>query len=119
MTAQLHWPPPAQPARFGRMVAAMRDVPALQLTELVSSGVSTGARTEAEMSGEPFIALMPWANGGVVDVRPVPGDDSRFSFYLPGSSMLLTVRVDEHGRLTEQRMVNLGHEVDHRFPYPT
>ena len=118
MTAQLHWPPPpAEPERFDDMVAVMRQVPVLQLTELVSSGVSSGARTQAEMSGEEFVELMPWANGGVVDVRPLPEDDAGFSFYLPGSSMLFVVRVDEQGRLAEQRMVNLGHEVDYAFQY--
>ena len=118
MTAQLHWPPPpAQPERFDDMLAVMRAVPALRLTELVSSGVSSGGRTQVEMSGEEFVALMPWANGGVVDVRPLPDDDSAFSFSLPGSSMLFVVRLDEQGRLTEQRMVNPGHEVDHTFQY--
>ena len=119
MTAQLHWPPPpAEPERFDDMVTAMRQVPVLQLTEFVSSGVSSGARTQAEMSGEEYVELMPWANGGVVDVRPLPDDDSGFSFYLPGSSMLFVVGMDEQGRLTEQRMVNLGHEVDYAFEYP-
>lgn len=119
MTARLHWPPPpAQPKRFDDMVSVMREVPVLQLTELVSSGASSGARTDVEMSGEEFVALMPWANGGVVDVRPLPDGDAGFSFYLPGSSMLFEVKVDERGRLTEQQMVNVGHEVDHTFQYP-
>lgn len=119
MTGSLHWPPPkAQPERFQQMVTAMRKVPALQLTEQVSSGVGTGGRTTAEISGDQFVEVMPWANGGVTDVRPLPDDDSAFSFYLPGSSMYFVAWVDRRGRLTRQRMINPGHEIDYEFAYP-
>ena len=118
MRASLHWPPPeAQPERFEQMVTAMRRVPALQLTEQVSSGVGVGGTTEAEISGDQFVEVMPWANGGVTDVRPLPDDDSAFSFYLPGSSMYFVAWVDGRGRLTQQRMVNPGHEIDYGFDY--
>ena len=94
------------------------EVPGLQLTEQVSSGVGTGGTTEADISGEQFVEVMPWANGGVSDVRPLPDDDSAFSFHLPGSSMYFVAWVDRRGRLTQQRMVNRGHEIDYEFAYP-
>lgn len=119
MTATLHWPPPqSQPARFEQMVTAMRQVPILDLTEHVSSGAGTGGATTARLSGEQFVAAMPWASGGVTDVRPVPDEASAFSFYLPGSSMYFVAWVDGRGRLTRQRMVNPGHEIDYELAYP-
>lgn len=122
LTAQLHWPPPVEePTRFGDMIAAMRSVRAVRVVESVSSGAAgTGARPAApsfELTGEEFIALMPYANGGVAEVRGLPEDPEGFSFYLAGSNTYFAVRVDNRGRLVEQRMVNRGHEIDYRFTY--
>lgn len=124
MSARLRWPPPAeQPERFDRMVDAMRAVAQLQVAEAVSSGLGSTDTVPPggpgmSMRGEEFVSLMPWASGGVTDVRPVVDDPSAFTFYLPGSTMYFVVRVDVHDRLLEQRMVNLGHEIRYRFTYP-
>lgn len=123
-TLDLHWPPGAStPQRFDTMVAALQEAPTLRFTERVSSGPGpkepgspeTGGVT---MSGEEFLALMPYAGGGVTDVRSEPGDPSAFSFYLPGSRMYFEVRVDPEGRPIEQRLVNPGHEIRYRLAYP-
>lgn len=125
MTARLHWPPPPpEPERFDRMVRAMRAVPQLRVAESVYSGPGgsdPGPPRGPGMSltGQEFVSLMPWASGGVTDVRPVPGDPAAFTFYLPGSTMYFAARVDEQDRLIEQHMVNLGHEIDYRLTYPS
>lgn len=124
MSAQLRWPPaPAQPERFDRMVDAMRAVPELRVAESVSSGPDSTDPGPPQgpgmsLSGERFVSLMPWASGGVTDVRPVADEPSAFTFYLPGSTMYFVVRVDEQDRLVQQHMVNAGHQIDHRFSYP-
>ena len=69
------------------------------------------------MTGAELVALMPWAGGGVIDVRPVDGQADAFTFYLPGSRMLFEVRTGADGRLRDQRMVNPGHEIGYRFTY--
>lgn len=123
-TLGLRWPPgPSTPQRFDTMVAALREAPILRFTERVSSGPgpkapgspATGGVT---MSGDEFLALMPYAGGGVTDVRSEPGDPSAISFYLPGSRMYFEVRVDSEGRPVEQRLVNPGHEIRYRLAYP-
>jgi hypothetical protein len=89
------------------------------LTESVrsdSTSDTTGA-TDATMTGEAFVDLMPWAGGGVVDVRPVEGRTDAFTFYLPGSRMYFEVVTGPDGRLRHQRMVNPGHEIGYRFDY--
>ena len=120
MEADLGWPPPtAAPDRFEAMVQAMRGVDRVTLTESVSSDSTsdtTGA-TDATMTGEAFVDLMPWAGGGVVDVRPVEGRTDAFTFYLPGSRMYFEVVTGPDGRLRHQRMVNPGHEIGYRFDY--
>lgn len=124
MRARLDWPPPPErPDIFARMVAAMRAAPAIRVSESVYSGPDGAdpgppGGPGVRMSGRQFVTAMPWAGGGVVDVRPLPGDPSRFSFYLPGSRMYFEVRVDDAGRLVEQHLVNRGHEIDYRFRYP-
>lgn len=122
MTAGLDWPPPRpQPQLFDRMFKAMRAARNVWVSESVSS-VQAATTTPADevgppVSGSQFVARMPWSNGGVTDVRRVPGDTTRFSFYLPGESMLFVVRVDAQWRLREQQVVNPGHVLDYRFRY--
>lgn len=125
MTARLHWPPPpTAPERFDRMVRAMRAVPQLRVAESVYSGPGGSDPGPPRgpgmpLTGQEFVSLMPWASGGVSDVRPVPADPSAFTFYLPGSTMYFVARVDEQDRLIQQHMVNLGHEIDYRLTYPS
>lgn len=118
----LDWPPPPEASeRFDAMVAAMRSAPAVLVSEVVSSHGPPPVPTSegVAMTGEEFVALMPWAGGGVVDVRTVRDRPSAFTFYLPGSRMYFEVEVDGAGRLVEQRAVNPGHEIATRFSYPS
>ena len=120
MEADVDWPPPpAQPERFEAMVQSMRAAGSVTVTESVrsSSAAADTAATEVTMTGAELVALMPWAGGGVIDVRPVDGQADAFTFYLPGSRMLFEVRTGADGRLRDQRMVNPGHEIGYRFTY--
>lgn len=117
----LRWPPtPEEPERFDRMVAEMRRVDTVWVQEDVRSGPERRARTGAddegmELGGEQFIGLMPYAGGGVTDVRR--RDDGSFSFYLPGSRMLFTVWLDDRGRIARQEIVNPGHVIQYVMRY--
>jgi hypothetical protein len=115
---ELRWPPAEEdPALFERMRRAVADVDELVVIEQSGSDPIPGA-AGAPMSGETLVQLMPWAGGGVTDVRPVPGEPGRFTFYLPGSYMWFDVTVDTHDRLVYQRLVNPGHDIRYRFRYP-
>lgn len=122
VAARLHWPPPpARPELFERMAAAMKAVPTVVVDESVSSrgpARPPSGKGGIEMSGAELVALMPWAGGGVVDVRPLPDEVRAFTFYLPGSHMLFVAHLDEQGRLSEQRLVNPSHDIRYRFTYP-
>jgi copper transport protein len=115
---ELRWPPAEEdPALFERMRRAVADVDELVVIEQSGSDPIPGA-AGAPMSGETLVQLMPWAGGGVTDIRPVPGEPGRFTFYLPGSYMWFDVTVDTHDRLVYQRLVNPGHDIRYRFRYP-
>lgn len=121
MQVPLQWPPPeAVPERFNRMVEAMRASAEVMLTEAVTSNSQNRDPSAREMSltGEQFVDLMPWAGGGVVDIRPIDDRADAFSFYLAGSRMLFEVVIDSGDRLIRQRMVNPGHEIRYTFSYP-
>lgn len=114
----LHWPPaPENPALFDRMKNAMAAADRVEVAELEEAYPPVDA-TGTRMTGEQLVALMPWAGGGVDDVRPVPGEPGRFTFYLPGSFMWFDVTIDDRGRLVTQRLVNPGHDLRYRFHYP-
>lgn len=115
----LHWPPAAEdPDLFDRMRQAMSTTQRVEVAELEEAYPPLDA-AGVRMSGDELVELMPWAGGGVDDVRPVPGEPGRFTFYLPGSYMWFDVTVDETGRLLTQRLVNPGHDIRYRFRYPT
>lgn len=117
-TLPLAWPPPDEdPELFERMRAAMETTGHLRVAE--SDNTYPSVHTEGSpMSGDQLVDLMPWAGGGVTDVRPVLSDPGRFTFYLPGSHMWFDVTTDRHGRLLTQRLVNPGHDIRYRFRYP-
>lgn len=123
-TVTLVWPPAAeQPARFDELLASMRAVASMRVAETVWTGSSRGEPAAAEqgfeLTGEEFLALMPYGGGGVVDVRPLADDSSGLQFYLPGSRTLFTVWLDEDGRITRQYFVSpSGNEVVHEMRYP-
>lgn len=115
----LQWPPPAsRPELFQSMMRTMRAVDQVTINETVSSGpiAEAGGGSRLSMTGEAFVDLMPWAGGGVVDVRQ--GDDDVFTFYLAGSRMYFEVVTDAEGRVRHQRMVNPGHEIEYDLDYP-
>lgn len=113
----LMWPPPSeQPELFEQMREAMRSAGSVRVQEAAGEDPPTGGG--APMDGRSLVALMPWAGGGVTDVRPVPGQQGRFTFYLPGSYTWFDVSVDDTGRLLSQRLVNPGHDIRYRFTYP-
>lgn len=95
----------------------MADVDELVVIEQSGSDPAPDA-DGSPMTGETLVQLLPWAGGGVTDVRPMPGEPGRFTFYLPGSYMWFDVTVDAHDRLVYQRLVNPGHDIRHRFRFP-
>lgn len=123
-TATLAWPPASeQPDRLDEALASMRAVSSLRMAETVWTGSATGAPDAAgqgiELSGEQFLALLPYGGGGVVDVRPLPNDPSGLQFYLPGARTLFTVWLDGQGRIIRQHFVSpSGNEVLHELRYP-
>jgi copper transport protein len=117
VTLPLHWPPPAeQPQLFSDMLDEMRAVPTVEVLES-QDGASMPSGGGARLRGAQFVDLMPWAGAGVTDVRPVPDDPGRFTFYLSGSTMWFDVTVDDRGRLLTQRLVNPGHDIRYELRY--
>lgn len=115
---ELRWPPPVEdPMLFDRMRRAMRAAERVLVAEQDSTDPPRSA-AGTPLSGSQLVALMPWAGGGVTDVRPVAGEPGRFTFYLPGSFMWFDVTVDDRDRLVTQRLVNPGHDIRYRFRYP-
>ena len=106
-TLDVRWPPPEEdPALFERMRRAMTVVDQVVVIE------------QFEQDPDPAASGPRMSGGGVVDVRPVPGEPRRFTFHLPGSYSWFDVTVDHRDRLVRQRLVNLGHDIHHRFRYP-
>lgn len=116
---ELSWPPaPEQPSLLREVVARMRAVEQLELVEEVSSGPGAqGAPTRASLSGEAFVDTMPYGAGEAVGVRRVRGASDTIEFAMPASRMWFTLHLDEHGRVSRQRLVTPGHEIHHRIYY--
>lgn len=117
-TLGLRWPPPAEdPMLFERMRQATQAAGEVIVAERASAYPEPGS-DGAPLTGPRLVSLLPWGGGGVSDVRPVPDEPGRFTFYLPGSHMWFDVTVDEHDRLLTQRIVNPGHDIRYRLRYP-
>jgi copper transport protein len=111
-------PPPAEPGLLTGLVASMRAVPAVELTETTSSGPgSVVAPLTFTLSGPEFVELEPWAAGTADDIRPLP-DERGFRMYLPGDRIWITVWQDAQGRLVREQIVSLSHEIERDFRYP-
>jgi copper transport protein len=118
-TGKLTWPPPAnEPALLRAVAERMRRVPALELTEQVSSGPGATALTVTPMSGETYIELAPYAAGAAVDVRRVPGERDALEFVLEDARMHFTLWLDDDGRVARERIVSPGHEIERTLTYP-
>lgn len=114
----LHWPPPStQPGLLDRVIAAMRNVDTLSLTETVSSGPGAEATSTATISGDAFIDLEVYAQGDINQVS-VLSDGNGIRLYLPGSRILIDLHLDSQNRVRRERIVSPGHEIIRDFTYP-
>ncbi|MGH8925576.1 MAG: copper resistance protein CopC [Acidimicrobiia bacterium] len=120
-TAQLNvsWPPPArQPELLAQVIDAMTAVEEFTLSETVRSGPGAEATSNTQISGEAFIALEVYAYGNIEEAIPLPGDPPGIRLYLPGSRILIDLHLDRHNRITTERIISPGHEIDRTFTYP-
>lgn len=114
----LQWPPPSpRPQLLDRVIAAMRAVDTLTLTETVSSGPGAEATSTATISGEAFVDLEVYAQGDIDQVSVLPGGNG-IRVYLPGSRILIDLHLDDQQRILEERIVSPGHEITRDFTYP-
>lgn len=120
-TARLGWPPlPEDPALLSGLVAVMRAVPVVEVSESVSSGPEARLPPGPYplLTGEAFIATEPYAAGVAEDIRPLAPDRRAFGLYLPGERIWITLWLGPDGRLARERIVNVGHVIERTFRYP-
>lgn len=119
-TTAVDWPPPPEdPSLLNALVATMRAVPSVELTEQVTSGPdSAGAPATFEVSGAEFVASEPYGAGTADDVHGLGGGERGFRLYVSGDRIWVTVWLDDQGRLAREQIVNLGHVIDRTFRYP-
>lgn len=117
--ASLAWPPGSvADGRLDTVLAAMRSIPTLELTETTSSGPGSVVRPLTfTLTGARFVAAEPYA-GGNVEARSAPGDPDTLQLYLPGSRIFVVLRLDDRDRITAARLVTPGHEIERTFRYP-
>jgi hypothetical protein len=115
----LGWPPsPEDPGLLTGLQATMRAVPSLRVTEVARSGTrSAGAAHVESSSGAQFVASEPYASGAD-DVRALPGGPSGFELYLSGDHVWVSIWLDPSGRISKERIINAGNELDRSFDYP-
>lgn len=119
--AELTAPPPQEdPALLTELKDRMQAVPTLSFSEATTSGPgSVVAPGKYSLSGSDFVELEPWAAGTAADIRPLDGE-AGFRMYFPGDRIWITVWLDDEGRITRERIVNVGHEIERdSFRYPT
>lgn len=115
----LDWPPPSrQPEMLDQVIATMRDVDTLTLTETVSSGPGAEASSTATISGDTFIDLEVYSQGDIDQVSALPGRDDGVRLYLPGSRILIDLHLDAQQRILRERIVSPGHEITRDLTYP-
>lgn len=74
------------------------------------------ATSTATLSGEAFLALELYVNADIDQVSALPDGDG-IRLYLPGSRILIDLNLDKQGRIVEERIVSLGHEITRTFTY--
>lgn len=113
----LDWPPPPrQPELLEQVLATMRNVEELTLTETVDSGPGATATNTATFSGEAFLAVEVYAQGDIEEVTRLPGGEG-IRLYLPGSRILIDFYLDAKGQIVSERIVSPGHEITRTFSY--
>ena len=114
------WPLPAeQPALVTRIAKAMRAVPKLAVTEMVTSGPGSGTPAATYgLSGRQFMQTEVFG-GGAVDVRPLghSGGLTEVAFAFPGSQIWYRVWIDRHYRLRRELILDPGHRIARTFSY--
>lgn len=119
--AQLLWPPGTPGSEtLQEVVARMRSLPEVTVTETVTSGPGSKVTPSTfTMSGEQFIAAEPYAAANLDDVRLLPGAPPRLVLYLPGSQIFGVLELDDAGRISAARLVTRGHDITRTFSYPS
>lgn len=118
-TTTIDWPPPPEdPSLLERVLAAMRAEPLLvEMVERTSSGPdSVVTPMTYRGSGAELVGEAPYASGGADDVRLLPSGDG-LRLYLPGDRLWVTIWLDEAGRITRERIVDVGLQIDHEYRY--
>jgi len=118
--SDLTWPPPPDdPGLLSTLVARLRATPRLQVIERVSSGPqAVAAPSESDVAGAEFLASEPYAVGNVSDVQPLAAGGPGFRLYVAGERIWVTVWLDPQGRMTRERVVDPGHDIERTFRYP-
>ena len=118
--AQLTWPP-GEPGhgRLGELLARMKAIPHLTMTETVDSGPGSKVTPNRyDVSGEALMTREPYAAANMEEVRFFPGPPPRLLLYLPGSQMFVHLELDAAGRIARSRLVSRGHDILREFAYP-
>lgn len=120
---ELPWPPQSGgERRLDQVIAAMRSVPEVVMTEHVTSGPGMSGRPQTfRQPGAEFIARELYAAGGGTDIHPVPPvvGESALTLYLPGSAIWLRLELDEDDRIVAETIVSPGHLIERTFSYPS
>jgi copper transport protein len=127
LDTSLAWPPPpTDPALLTKLVATMRSIPALHVTEVVRSGRYHSAPRTVALTGAQFmkgeVYVGPEADEPVAtsaqNVQPLPNGHSGMSFDLGQGHLWATIWVDRAGRMVRERLINAGDEINRTFTYP-
>ena len=126
-TTTLDWPPaPLDTGLLTQLIATMRAVPSLQLIERTSSGRYHTAPKTFTLTGSQFLATEEYAASGsgpdagstsAEGVRPLPNGPRGLSFDLGQGHLWVTIWLDSNGRISTERLINAGNEIDRVFFY--
>lgn len=119
-TGTLKWPSGTRaPERLDEMIAVMRAVPDLTVTETVDSGPgSIVSPANLTTTGPDLIASEPYAAGNLEQVWVQHDDPDHLILYVPGSQIFGDLTLDPTGRIAAARFVTPGHLITRTFSYP-
>lgn len=116
------WPPRPATALLQKIVAAMRDVPRLEVHERVTSDANNQplAPTLLHMSGQELINSDPYGSGRATTTSLVnqSGDQTTISLGYPGDQTYVLLTADADGRLVHETLTGPNHLVERTFVYP-